>query len=130
MTMGSLGRLAAGVGFSLVALSGRVAAQGATADPWSRVPALPTSCYNDDDFESRMNAAATINNAEWMRQTDVNNRVKAKLDSIDMGERMQRMQAFMVQNPQQAMQAMQAMQAVAQNASTGVLASQGDNEQL
>lgn len=130
MAMGSLGRLAAGVGFSLMALGGRAAAQGAGADPWSRVPALPASCYKDDDLEARINAAATSNDADWTRQNDVNSRIKAKLDAIDPGEKMQRIQAYMMRNPQDAMRAMQAMQAQGAGATSAIVGGQDELARL
>ena len=131
MTMGTLGRLAAGLGFSLLASCSVVAAQGASpADPWSQVPALPTTYYRDFDFETRINTAEQRNNAELTRQGDVNTSIKARFDTMDQGEKMQRMQEFMMKNPQQAMQVMQAMQAGAGAVTAPVTASQGDLERL
>jgi hypothetical protein len=73
MMMGTLGRLAAGLGFSLLALSGAAHAQGAApADPWSQVPPLPTTYYRDFDFEGRLVAAEQRNNAALTRQADLN----------------------------------------------------------
>ena len=64
MTMGTLGRLAAGLGLSLLVSSGVARAQGAApADPWTQVPPLPTTYYRDFDFEGRLVAAEQRNNA-------------------------------------------------------------------
>ena len=130
MTRSTFGRLAAGLGLCVVGLSGRVAAQSTVADPWSGVPALPTSCFRGDDFETTVNAAADRNNAEWTRQADLNARIKARFDSIDPGERMQRLQAYMMKNPQKAMEAMQAMQATGASVTADVTGSQGVVAQL
>jgi len=130
MTMGTLGRLSTALALSLLALPGVALAQGASADPWSQVPALPTTYYRDFDFETRVNAAQQRNNAELTRQADLNTSIKARFDTMDQGEKMQRMQEFMMKNPQQAMQVMQAMQAGAGAVTAPVTASQGDLERL
>ena len=79
------------------------------ADPWSRVPAFPTSCYSNDDFGDKLTKALDAITVDLARQTKINEDIKAKFDAMDMSEKARRMQAFMMKDPQQAMKYMQAM---------------------
>lgn len=86
-------------------------AQSAPADPWKLVPPLTTTCFNDDDFQQKLDAASTSIGAEIEKQKKINAAAKEKFDNMDMMEKAQRMQAFMMKNPQAAAKMMQAEQA-------------------
>lgn len=89
------------------------ATQGRGASPpdhWSLVPAFATSCFAEDDFSDKVDAARTAIEAEKEKQTRINVAAKEKYDNMDMGEKAQRMQAFMMKDPQAAMKMMQGEQ--------------------
>lgn len=95
------------------------AAQGRRAGPpdhWSLVPALATSCFADDNFLDKVDAARTAIDAEMETQKKINAAAKERFDNMDMAERAQRMQAFMMKDPQAAMKMMQGEQAAATSA--------------
>ena len=98
------------------------AAQTATADPWRKVPAAPTTCYPDDGLADRIDKAITELNTEITRQSQVNADLRKRFDAMDMSERAQRMQAFMMKNPQEAMKILQAEQAAGAKATSDVTA--------
>ena len=113
---------AAAMGLLVLAWSAPIAAQAA-ADPWSRVPAFPTTCYSNDAFFDTVIKAIEALDADLARQTKINADIKAKFDAIDMSEKMQRMQAFMMKDPQRAMQVMQAMTSTGATAAAAAPAS-------
>jgi hypothetical protein len=85
--------------------------QGGPLDFWSLVPAFATSCYREDDFFDKIEAARTALAAEIEKQDKINAAAREKFDNMDGMEKAQRMQAFMMKNPQEAMKIMQAQQA-------------------
>ena len=90
------------------------AAQGRQAGPpdhWSLVPAFATSCFADDDFSDKVDAARTAIDAEMERQNKINVAATERFNNMDMAEKAQRMQAFMMKDPQAAMKMMQGEQA-------------------
>jgi len=107
------------LGVVLLGCAGAVSAQAA-ADPWARVPAMPTSYFSDDGFLDRVNQAYDAVVSDIDKQTKINAAVKKSFDEMDMTQKMQRMQAYMTRNPQEAMQMMQAMQASANTTTEGV----------
>jgi hypothetical protein len=113
-------RLAAAVAIFGFASPTALAAQNGAADAWKLVPAAPTSCYADDDFNDRLTAASRAIAAAIEQQTTVNAELRQRFDNLDMAEKAQRMQAFMMKNPQQAMKMMQAEQAAGAAATTSV----------
>ena len=96
------------------------AGQSGSADPWSRVPAGPTSYFSDDDFVNKVDAAYAAINTDIDKQAKVNAAIKKNFDEMDMTQKMQRIQAYMAKNPQEAMKVMQAMQASANKTTEGV----------
>jgi len=92
----------------------------APADPWTLVPALATSCFAEDGFNDRLQAASAAIGAEMEKQKKVNEAARERFDKMDMGEKAQRMQAFMMMNPQAAMKMMQAEQAAGSAAQTAI----------
>ena len=112
------------VAVTVLAQGSRAFAQTAQGDPWRLVPPLPTACFADDDFSSRLDAAMNTINTEIEKQDKVNAAAKEKFDNMDMAEKAQRMQAFMMKDPQAAMKMMQAQQATGTAATSAV--SDGD----
>ena len=64
------------MGLSVLAWSAPLAAQSA-ADPWSRVPAFPTTCYSNDTFFDTVDKAIEALDADLARQTAINADIKA-----------------------------------------------------
>jgi len=96
----------------LLGLTASLAAQ----DPWSRVPAFPTSCYDTGNpgflemlssFRHEVVAAAD-------RQTAINSALRQKLIDMDPSEKQSKMMAFMMKNPTEAGQMMQDIAAAGQ----------------
>src|SRR5512138_1570668 len=79
--------------------------QAAAGDPWTRVPALATSCLADD-FTATIERLHETIKAELAKQEEANNEAKQKFDEMDMMQKMQKMQAFMAKDPQKAMKVM------------------------
>jgi hypothetical protein len=104
-------RLTAALTILMLSASTDIAAQAAVADVWKMVPALPTTCYRDDDFNDKLSAASVKLQSEVERQAGINTAAREQFDKMDMSEKAQRMQAFMMKNPQQAMKMMQAERA-------------------
>jgi len=117
-------------GFVALASPALMRAQSAAADPWSRVPSLPTACYYDHaDFERFDNAYMALV-AETARQKKINDDLQNQLNSMDGMVKAQKMQAFMMKNPQKAMEVMQAMQAGAVTATNTVQTSSTEGPKL
>lgn len=87
------------------------------ADPWTKVPALPTACYvANDPFAARIEAAKRATQAGVDQQKAVNAQIEEQYRSIDSMEMASRMQQWMMSNPQEAMKYMQATQSVGKDA--------------
>ena len=106
----------------LLACTGAAAAQTAAHDPWSRVPAMPTSYYSDDNFVDLVSQQYDSVNSDIDKQAELNAKIKQSFDQMDVTQKMQRMQAYMMKNPQEAMKTMQAMQAAASTTTGGTTA--------
>ena len=97
---------------ALVVIVGAVPALGAApSDPWSRVPALPTACYQAD-FPAKVAAAKEANARDRDQQEKINDVLREKLKNADMTELAQRQQQYMMDHPQEAMALMQRNQAL------------------
>lgn len=80
-------------------------------DPWTQVPALPTSCYKaDDTFPDKASAAAEALSAREAQQREVNQAIEQQYGEVDMTELQQRMITFMMEHPDQAQRYMEAIQ--------------------
>ena len=103
------------------------AAQAPAADPWTRVPAFPKSCYaGADDVTSRLASAVEAIGVEKGLQQELNSALSARLGAMDPMEQAQRTQAYMMKNPTEAMQVMQAVQTAGTEANAVRGASGGD----
>ncbi len=94
----------------LTTIAATQAPQQGQAD-WNFVPAFATSCFAEDDFSERLEAARTAISAAMEKQDKINTAARERFDNMDGMEKAQRMQAFMMKNPQAAMKMMQAQQA-------------------
>jgi hypothetical protein len=100
-----------------------VARPAAAADPWARLPAPTTLCYQStgsthDPFYAQLEAAESAVHADMEKQQAINAKIEEDFRNIDPMEMATRMQQWMMSNPQAAAQYMQA----AQNATTDVQA--------
>jgi hypothetical protein len=116
MTTATSFRCAAASALTALAFSSDVSAQAAPPNAWRMLPALPTTCYVDDDFSARLGAAGEALQAEVDRQKQVNDAARERFDNMDMQEKAQRMQAFMMRNPEAAMKMLQTEQAAGTSA--------------
>jgi hypothetical protein len=87
------------------------------ADPWTLVPALPTACYGQqDDFDEVLATRIETLSAEISRQTQLNDQLDARVDTLDPQEKQRRILDYMAKNPQDAAKAMQALQSLGSGA--------------
>ena len=85
------------------------------ADPWAKVPALPTACYSEQDQHwAAVDAARASLQAEIEQQEEVNARIKSEFDAIDPMEQAQRMSQWMMEHPEEAQAYMQHVSEVGQ----------------
>jgi hypothetical protein len=110
----------------LVALSAVALSAPQAADPtWSKVPALPTSCYSGPDpFSKSIDTAIETLTVDLKKQQDIDTQATTGLASMDPAEKKSKMMALMAANPQDAMKLVQAMQAMGTTANAQ--ASSGD----
>lgn len=76
--------------------------QAKPLDPWKKVPATPTTCFADADFDARVHTVSQEMIADKDRQQALNDKVLERFNKMDPMEKMSRMQAFMMKNPQAA----------------------------
>jgi hypothetical protein len=113
-----------------------LAALGASndADPWTRVPPLPTSGYQSDGFAGRLETAEARATADVAHQDEINRQVSAKLGEIDPMELAAKQQQYMMDHPQEAMAMLQRNanlgQTTADNEVGGVKELEGLNQEL
>ena len=100
----------------------------AAADPWAKVPALTTSCYQADGrdlardpFYARLEGAKDAVAADKERQETVNATIEERFRSLDPAQQAARMQQWLMANPQEAMKYMQGIQAAANSSAAGVM---------
>lgn len=93
----------------------------APADPWSKVPALPTGCYSaQDDFATKNEIAIETLKAETVTQEEVNQKIADQLTEQNNQDPMKMaaaMQEAMMKDPQNAMKYMEMMGATTDPAS-------------
>lgn len=86
-------------------------AQPAAANPFTRVPPLPTACYSaGETFYPKLEAAQAAVAADRERQAAINQEIADRFNTIDPMEKMTLMQQWMMDNPQEAMAYMQGIQ--------------------
>ena len=92
-------------------------AQATASDPWRKVPAAPTTYFNDQAFSSRLHELAVEVGDQRRNQIEINERISLEYQKLGPQEIMQRMQAFMARDPQKAMKMMEAQAARARQVS-------------
>jgi len=108
-----------------------MAAAPAASDPWLKVPKPPTACYTSQDkYREEVDAAIEAMNEEIARQNEINDEVKAQMDSLDPMELQSRMQNFLMQNPQEAAKIMQAASEQGAAAEADVNQDSGNEQKL
>lgn len=106
-----------------------LAAQSPAADPWTRVPALPTSCLADE-FPATVRALHDAMKSELAKRNEANEKVKDQLKTMDQAERMSRLQAYMMKNPQEAAKVAEAMAGSARSQAKDVISADADKTAL
>lgn len=114
----------------LVALSAVALSAPQAADPtWSRVPALPTSCYSGPDpFSKSIDTAIETLTVDLKKQQDINAQATTSLANMDPAEKKSKMMALMAANPQDAMKLVQTMQAIGTTAHAQASSGDLDNK--
>jgi hypothetical protein len=107
MRLRSLGRTVFLAALSAGLLGWTSAATAAEPDPWTRVPAFPTGCYQTDGFADKLEAADEAIKHDEDRQDKINSAISAKTKEIDPMELASRQQQYMMDHPQEAMKLMQ-----------------------
>jgi hypothetical protein len=118
MTTLTWGRVAA-AGVLTLGIATALASQGSPgrsgqatpSDHWRLAPPLATSCFAEDGFSEKIDAARTAMATEVEKQDEINKAARERFDNMDGDERGQRLVAFMTKNPEGAMKMMQAQQA-------------------
>ncbi len=93
--------------------SATVTASQSAPDPWTKVPAAPTTYFADRDFSVKLHDLAVEVGDAHRKQTEINIDIEAQYGKLDIMEVTRRMQAFMAKDPQKAMKMMQAQAAAA-----------------
>jgi hypothetical protein len=103
--------------FAFLSVSTAIAQTPAAAGAWGKVPAFPTTCYQNvdsnqpDPFYAKLEAAKAAVAADIEKQDAINAKIEQAYFTIDPMEMAQRMQQWMMSNPQEAAAYMQAAQA-------------------
>ena len=83
----------------------------AIPSPWTRVPAYPTACYQDQDqYAAKVEAALDVVRTDRDKQIEINATVEEKFQNIDPMEKARAMQQKMMSDPQNAAKYAQSMQ--------------------
>jgi hypothetical protein len=125
-------QLLAGLVLAVLAQAAGAANVPAAADPWSRVPAFPTSCYlKGDPVYAKFDPAIEAVDADIARQKEINDSIRQQQASVSRADPMEmarRMQEKMMADPQNAMKYMQGQQALAQQGNAEAVVAQSDKE--
>jgi hypothetical protein len=98
---------------ALVCGTSALPAQAAATDPWTKVPAAPTTYFGDLDFSRRLlDLSAELQDLR-RQQEEINTRISVEYQKLDPMEIVNRMNAFMMKDPQKAAKMMEAQQATA-----------------
>lgn len=88
-------------------------AQATATNPWSKVPAAPTTYFGDLAFSRRLlDLAAELQDLR-RQQEEINTRISVEYQKLGPMEIVNRMNAFMMKDPQKAAKMMEAQQATA-----------------
>jgi hypothetical protein len=95
-----------------------LATPSAAQDPWSKVPAFPTSCYDNatPGFVDQISNIRHELTVQADAQNDINTAIQQKVVDMDPSEKQSKMMAFMMKNPTEAGKMMQDIATAGQNA--------------
>lgn len=114
-----------------VAVAASATALATEPDPWARVPALPTGCYQNDGFAERLQTADEAVTRDIDRQKEINKQLEDQVKNADPMTLASRQQQWMMDHPQEAMALMQRNAAQGtQEASDGRLQDFANRDQL
>lgn len=87
-----------------LAISPCLAEPLAAQDPWAKVPAFPTACYDNDTpgFGDRVSTFRHEITVTSDRQAAINSAIKQKLNDLDVSTQQSNMMSFMTKNPAKA----------------------------
>jgi hypothetical protein len=88
-------------------------AQATATDPWTKVPAAPTTYFRDLDFSRRLGDLAVELQDLRRQQEEINTSITMEYQKLGPMDIVNRMNAFMMKDPQKAMKMMEAQQATA-----------------
>lgn len=98
---------------ALVCGTSALPAQATATDPWTKVPAAPTTYFGDLDFSRKLlDLAAELQDLR-RQQEEINTRISVEYQKLGPMEIVNRMNAFMMKDPQKAAKMMEAQQATA-----------------
>jgi hypothetical protein len=127
-------QILAGLALAVLAQAACAANVPAAADPWSRVPAFPTTCYlNGDPVYSKFDPAIEAVDADIARQKEINASIRQRQSSASRADPMEmarRMQEKMMADPQNAMKYMRGQQALGQQTSAAVVPASDRKKQM
>ncbi len=83
---------------------------------WSKVPAFPTTCYNNDQFFSQIDLVGQESAALATRQLQENDAIQQQLKELDGATQQSRLMAFMQKDPMNAGKFMQDVATAGQRA--------------
>lgn len=102
----------------------------AAADPWTKVPALPTACYTSQDNWSEQNDAAIgAVRADRERQSEINGAIERQAASA-LSENPMAIQQAIASDPQNAQKLIEQMMHMGQEAQTGIPAQVAKQQEL
>ena len=96
-------------------------AQATATDPWTKVPAAPTTYFRDLDFSRRLGDLAVELQDLRRRQEEINTAITVEYQKLGPMEIVNRMNAFMMKDPQKAMKMMEAQQSTATQLKPGAI---------
>jgi hypothetical protein len=98
---------------ALVCGTSALPAQATATDPWTKVPAAPTTYFRDLEFSRRLGDLAVELQDARRQQEEINTRISVEYQKLGPMEIVNRMNAFMMKDPQKAAKMMEAQQATA-----------------
>ena len=107
-------------GLFVVAALAFAASPLAGQDPWSKVPAFPTTCYNDGAYSTRLSNIRGELATEISAQESINTEIRQKSINMDMMVKQQKMMAFLQKNPAEAGPMMQGIAMAGQKSAQDV----------
>ena len=89
-------------------------------DPWAKVPAFPTTCYDDGSYGTRLSNLRHELTTEADAQNSINSEIRQKSIDMDPMVKQQKMMAFLQKNPAEAGPMMQGIAMAGQKSAQDV----------